>query len=74
GVWENTGPDLNEHAAVVVTVYGDEGQVLGWGWHDETDPARLISDRHDFKVQITLSETVTDLDQASSYKVQLFAR
>jgi hypothetical protein len=73
GAWENAGADLNEHAAVVVTLYGDEGQVLGWGWSDETDPVHLAGGRHNFKVQITLSETVTDLDQASSYKVQLFA-
>jgi hypothetical protein len=74
GAWDNPGPALDEYAMVVVTVYDEQGRVLGWGWQRETAPAYLASGAHDFSVAVTLSETVTRMDQLYYYKVQLFAR
>ncbi len=74
GAWDNPGPDLAAYVALVVTVYDRDDQVIGWGWHKETDPAHLASGAHDFAIEITLPNIVASLDlPVGSYKVQLFA-
>jgi hypothetical protein len=75
GFWENPGPDLDDYAVIVVTVYGQDGQALGWGWQGETDPDQLGAGRHDFTIDIALADFVlADWEQLYSYKVQLLAR
>ncbi len=74
GFWENPGPSLNEYAIVVVTAYGQDDQVLGWGWQSGTDSDHLATGRHDFVVDVALADFVTDWEQFYYYQVQLLAR
>lgn len=73
GSWENPGPALGDSAVIVVTVYGRDGKVLGWGWQSQTASYQLAAGRHDFAVDIALAD-LTDRGQLYSYKVQLLAR
>ncbi len=75
GQWENLGLDLTEYLMVLVTAYGEDGQVLGWGRQLVTDPADLVHGLHDFEVRVALSELVADLDlELGTYRLQLLGR
>jgi hypothetical protein len=74
GLWQNNGPSLQEHAALVVTLYDEEARMIGWGWYDETTPYHLTHGTHAFQAPLVLSDSVTDLNQVYSFQVQLLAR
>lgn len=75
GTFENTGPDLNEYVTVVVTVFGVDGQLMGWGWRHGTDAAYLSGGAHPFDILVTFAQAVTELDlEIGVYKIQVFGR
>jgi Tol biopolymer transport system component len=75
GTFENPGPDLTEYVVLVVTVYGEGGRVIGWGWRSETGPAYLASGTHDFEIESAMPEIVAERHcEVYSYKIQLFGR
>ena len=75
GQWENLGLDLTEYLMVLVTAYGEDDQVLGWGRQLVTDPADLVHGVHDFEVQVELSALVAELDlELGICRLQLLGR
>jgi Tol biopolymer transport system component len=75
GTFENTGADLTDFVAVVVTAFDAENHVLGWGWQYEVDPTYLVSGSHDFEVEVEMPELVSNLGlEIYSYKIQLVGR
>lgn len=75
GTFENPGPDLNEYVTVVVTVFGVDGQLMGWGWRHDTDPAYLARGTHPFDIRVTFAQTIADMDlEVGYYKIQVFGQ
>jgi hypothetical protein len=73
GTYDNPGPDLNEYAALVVTIYVEDNQVVGLGWAYETDNIHLRTGERDFAVEVEMWEIVGELGlDVYSYKVQAF--
>jgi hypothetical protein len=75
GTFENLGPDLSEYVTVVVTVFGLDGQLMGWGWRREIDPAYLTIGTHAFDIPVTFAQAIIDRDlEVGYYKIQVFGR
>jgi hypothetical protein len=75
GTFDNPGPELREYVAVVVTVFGLDGKLMGWGWRRETDPAYLSVDTHTFDIPVTFAQAIIDRDlEVGYYKIQVFGR
>jgi hypothetical protein len=76
GAYENPGPDLNDYAAIVVTLYDEEERVIGVSWlYEENGSPFLTTGEHDFLVAVEMWEIVDSLDLAvGTYKVQAFGK
>ena len=76
GNYANPGANLEDHIAIVVTVYDNEERVIGVGWVDENEnPALLEPGEHEFIVETEMWEIADTLGlEAYSYKVQIFGR
>jgi hypothetical protein len=73
GTLANPGPDLTKFVAIVVTMYDDDGHVIGLGWMYETTPLYLETGEHEFAVEVVIWELVDTLGlEVYSYKLQAF--
>jgi hypothetical protein len=73
GAFENPGPALTEYVAVVVTLYDEDGRVIGVGWFYETGSSALAAGEHEFEVEVETSYMVYELElEVYTYQVQIF--
>jgi hypothetical protein len=73
GIYENPGPDLTAYVALVVTLYDEEGHVIGLGWSLEEDAPYLTSGEHDFEVEVEMWGIASELRfEAYTCKMQIF--
>jgi hypothetical protein len=76
GTYNNPGPDLTQYVAIVVTLYGESGNVIGMGgWFEDGSPY-LDAGVHDFDISvIDIWLIAYELNlEVYNYTVQLFAR
>jgi WD40 repeat protein len=75
GTYENPGPDLDAYVTVLVTVFGLDGRLMGWGWQQETDQGYLSIGSHPFDVRVDFAPTIADMAlDVGYYKIQVFGR
>jgi hypothetical protein len=73
GTFENPGPDLSEYVAIVVTLYDENGHVIGVGWFYEEGSSYLTTGEHDFEIYVELWEILYDLElEVYDHNAQLF--
>jgi hypothetical protein len=74
GAYENPGADLSAYAAIVVTLYDMEEQVIGVGWlYEADDAAYLTTGEHEFEVEVEMWEIAEKLElTVATYRVQIF--
>jgi hypothetical protein len=78
-VWvtfENSSSDLQEYAALIITLYDDEGRVIGVGGQLETDTSYLEVGEHEFEVIVDMRDLAyydLDVQMNNSYLTQLLA-
>ena len=75
GTYTNPGLILEQYVAIIVTLYDDDGLVIGVGGQLETDSAYLQDPEHDFNIDVEMWEVTFDLElYVGNFKVQLLAQ
>jgi hypothetical protein len=76
GVYDNPGPDLTEYVAIVVTLYGEDDDVIGVGGWFEQESSYLEAGEQSFYINVVdIWGIAYELNlEVYNYTVQLFAR
>ncbi len=75
GTYTNPGPALEQYVAIVVTLYDEDGFVIGVGGQLETGSSYLESQEQYFEVGVEMWEATFDLDlHVVNFEVQLLAQ